>query len=166
MTVETINDLFIHALSDVMSAEKQLSKALPRLARAATNPELQAAFEKHLDETLGQIDRIEKIVESGDIKLMRMKCAAMEGLVDEAREIIDEVRKGPVLDAALIAAAQKVEHYEIASYGTLCALAEHLDYSNAGKLLAQTLEEEKATDKKLTLLAQQKVNVFAEEASS
>lgn len=158
MAVKTLNDLFIHALSDVYSAEKQLTRALPKLARAASNPDLKAAFETHLEETHGQIERIDKAVESAGIKLKRIKCAAMEGLVEEGQEQIEEIEKGPVLDAALIGAAQKVEHYEIATYGTLCALAKKLGYSDAAALLLETLEEEKATDQKLTLLAEQEVS--------
>jgi len=147
-------DLFIHELSGIYSAEKQLSKALPRLTRAATNPDLKLGFETHLEETFGQIERIDQIVESTDVKLKRIKCAAMEGLVEEGKEVIDEVEKGAVRDAALIAGAQKVEHYEIASYGTLAAVAKQLGLTAAVKLLLETLEEEKATDHKLTLLAE------------
>ncbi|MEE7545879.1 ferritin-like domain-containing protein [Xanthomonas sp. Kuri4-1] len=153
MAIKTIEDLFIHELSDIYSAEKQLTKALPRLARASTNPELAAAFETHLEETQGQIERIDQIVEVLGIRLKRIKCAAMEGLVEEGKEVIDEVEKGPVRDAALIGGAQKVEHYEIASYGTIAAIAKQLDYTDALPLLLATLEEEKATDEKLTLLA-------------
>jgi ferritin-like metal-binding protein YciE len=161
MPAKTLNDLFIHALSDVYSAEKQLTKALPQLARASTNPELRQAFEMHLEETNGQIERIDQIVESSGIKLERIKCVAMEGLVEEGREQIAEIEKGPVLDAAIIGAAQKVEHYEIATYGTLAALAKQLGQQDAVKLLLETLEEEKATDKKLTILAEQKVSAEA-----
>lgn len=153
MTRSTFEDLFVHALSDVYSAEKQLTKALPKLARASTNPDLRAAFEQHLEETHGQIHRIDDVVESTGLKLKRMKCAAMEGLVEEGQEVIDEIDRGPVLDAALIGAAQKVEHYEIATYGTLCALAKQLGHKDAAKLLAETLAEEKSTDQKLTVLA-------------
>jgi ferritin-like metal-binding protein YciE len=161
MPAKTLNDLFIHALSDVYSAEKQLTKALPQLARASTNPELRQAFEIHLEETNGQIERIDQIVESSGVKLKRIKCVAMEGLVEEGREQIEEIEKGPVLDAAIIGAAQKVEHYEIATYGTLAALAKQLGQQDAMKLLLETLEEEKATDKKLTILAEQKVSAEA-----
>jgi ferritin-like metal-binding protein YciE len=161
MPDKTLNDLFIHALSDVYSAEKQLTKALPQLARASTNPELRQAFEMHLEETNGQIERIDQIVESSRIKLKRIKCVAMEGLVEEGREQIEEIEKGPVLDAAIIGAAQKVEHYEIATYGTLAALAKQLGQQDAVKSLLETLEEEKATDKKLTILAEQKVSAEA-----
>ena len=145
MATKTLNDLFIHALSDVYSAEKQLTKALPRLARAATSPDLAAAFETHLEETQGQIERIDRVVESAQIKLKRVKCGAMEGLVEEGQEQIEEIEQGPILDAALIAAAQKVEHYEIATYGTL-ATGQKLGYADGMKLLLETLQEEKATD--------------------
>ncbi|MEI2415134.1 ferritin-like domain-containing protein [Orrella sp. JC864] len=154
MAVKTLEDLFIHELSDISSAEKQLAKALPRLARAVENPELRQAFETHLEETQGQIERIDEIVELTGFRLKRIKCAAMEGLVEEGKEVIEEVEKGPVRDAALIGGAQKVEHYEIASYGTLCALAKQLGLNDVIKLLQATLEEEKATDQKLTLIAE------------
>ncbi len=153
MPAKTMKDLFIHALSDVYSAEKQLTKGLPKMARAATNPKLVDAFKTHLEETQGQIERIDQVVEATSIKLKRMKCAAMEGLIEESQEVIDEMDKGPVLDAALIGAAQKVEHYEIATYGTLAAMAKRLGFDDAAKLLIATLDEEKATDEKLTLLA-------------
>jgi ferritin-like metal-binding protein YciE len=153
MSVKTLDDLFLHELSDIYSAEKQLSKALPRLARAATNPELAAAFTTHLEETYGQIGRIDKIVDIAGLKLKRIKCAAMEGLVEEGKEVIEEVEAGPVRDAALIGGAQKVEHYEIASYGTLASLAKELGMTEAVTLLVETLNEEKATDEKLSMIA-------------
>lgn len=152
MTVKTIEDLFIHELSDIYSAEKQLTKALPRLARASSSPDLAAAFESHLEETQGQVERIDQIVDILGIKLKRMKCAAMEGLVEEGKEVIEEIEKGPLRDVALIGGGNKVEHYEIASYGTLAALAKQLGYTEAVPLLLETLEEEKAADEKLTLL--------------
>lgn len=158
----TIEDLFIHELSDIYSAEKQLTKALPKLARAATNPELQQIFTSHLEETNGQIVRIDEAVAATGIKLKRIKCAAMEGLIEEGSEVIDEIEKGPVLDVALIAAAQKVEHYEISGYGTLCAMAKQLGYSEVEKLMAETLVEEKGADLKLNKLALQKVNLAAQ----
>lgn len=164
MTIKTIEQLFTHELSDIYSAEKQLTKALPRLARAAASPELSEAFTAHLEETNGQIERIDQVVELVGLKLKRMKCAAMEGLVEEGKEIIEEIPKGPLRDAALIAGAQKVEHYEIASYGTLAALAKQLGYGEALPLLLETLEEEKATDQKLTMLAEQGGNQRAADA--
>lgn len=165
MTVKTLKDLFIHDLSDVYSAEKQLSRALPKMARAAQNAELAAAFETHLEETRGQIDRIDRIVELCDIRLKRIKCSAMEGLVEEAQDAISEGEKSAVRDAALIGCAQKVEHYEIASYGTLATFAKHLGFAEAAKLLKETLEEEKATDKKLSVFAESAINVEAEAAA-
>ncbi|WP_411705759.1 ferritin-like domain-containing protein [Edaphovirga cremea] len=160
MTIKTLKDLFIHDLSDVYSAEKQMAKALPKMARAAEDPKLVEAFKLHLEETQGQIERLDKIIESTpDLRLKRMKCMAMEGLVEEGQEIIDSVEKGPVRDSGLIGAAQKVEHYEIASYGTLCALAEKLGYTEAKKLLGETLQEEKSTDEKLTLIASQQASL-------
>ena len=157
MTTKTLKDLFIHSLSDIYSAEKQMTKSLPKMARASTSPDLQAAFESHLEETQGQIQRIDQIVEATGLRLKRIKCVAMEGLVEEGQEQIDEIEKGPVLDTALIAAAQKVEHYEIAAYGSLIALAKQLGETAAVKLLSETLQEEKNTDEKLSLLAEEKV---------
>lgn len=156
---KTIEDLFIHELSDVYSAEKQITKALPRLARAATNPLLVDAFTSHLAETQGQIERIDQLVESAGLKLKRMKCVAMEGLVEESKELLDEIEKGAVLDAALIGACQKVEH--IASYGTLIAMAKHLGMKEAVSLLGDTLAEEKAADEKLSAIAEEGGNQAA-----
>lgn len=158
MAVKNMEELFIHELSDIYSAEKQLTKALPKMARACSDQRLANAFETHLEETNGQVERIDQIVERLGIRLKRVKCAAMEGLVEEGKEIIDSVEKGPVRDAALIGGAQKVEHYEIASYGTLSALAKQLGYKDALPLLQATLKEEKATDEKLTMLAEQDAN--------
>jgi len=154
MSIKTAEDLFVHELSDLYSAEKQLTKALPRLARASSNPALAEAFTAHLEETQGQIERIDQLVELLGIRLKRIKCAAMEGLVEEGKEVIDSIEEGPVRDAALIGGAQKVEHYEIASYGTLAALAKNLGYKDAIPLILETLKEEKSTDEKLTLLAE------------
>jgi ferritin-like metal-binding protein YciE len=165
MTIKTMQDFFIHELSDIYSAEKQLAKALPRLARASENQDLSKAFDKHLEETRGQIERIDQIVDRLDIRLKRIKCQGMEGLVDEAREIIETVPQGALRDAALIAGAQKAEHYEIASYGTLCALAKQMGHQDAAQLLDQTLQEEKATDKKLTELAEAGANQQAAQTS-
>ncbi|MFK5733036.1 ferritin-like domain-containing protein [Pseudomonas urmiensis] len=158
---KTVEDLFIHELSDVYSAEKQITKALPRLARAATNPLLADAFTSHLAETQGQIERIDQLVESAGLNLKRMKCVAMEGLVEESKELLDEIEKGAVLDAALIGACQKVEHYEIASYGTLIAMAKHLGMEEAVSLLGDTLAEEKAADDKLSAIAEEGGNQAA-----
>ena len=158
MTVKTIEELFIHELSDIYSAEKQLTRALPRLARAADNPALADGFQLHLEETQGQIERIDKIVELLDIRLKRIKCAAMEGLVEEGKDVIDSIEAGPLRDAALIGGAQKVEHYEIAAYGSLRNFAHLLNREDDVSLLEQTLEEEKSADRRLTELADQVVN--------
>lgn len=159
MKIQTIEDIFIHLLSDTYSAEKQLTRALAKLSRASACEELQTAFSAHLEETQGHIERIDKLLEQNDqIRLKRMKCVAMEGLIEEANEVIEATEKNEIRDAALIAAAQKVEHYEIAAYGTLCTLAEQLGYKAAVKLLAETLEEEKDADMKLTDIAVGHVN--------
>lgn len=157
MAIKTLEDLFIHDLSDIYSAEKQITRALPKMARAATDEKLIAAFQQHLEETHGQIERLDRLVEKTEgVRIKRMKCHALEGLVEEAQEIIESVEAGPVRDAGLIGAAQKVEHYEIAAYGTLHALAIQLGYKEAAQLLAETLQEEKDTDKKLTTIADKK----------
>lgn len=163
MAIRTMEDMFIHELSDIYSAEKQLTKALPKMARASSSPELADAFTVHLEETQGQIERIDQVVETLGIRLKRIKCAAMEGLVEEGKDVIDSIVQGPVRDAALIAAAQKIEHYEIASYGTLAAVAKQLGYKAAVRLLIETLDEERATDEKLTLLAEGGTNAQAAE---
>ena len=159
MNMKAIDDVFIHLLSDTYSAEKQLTRALKKLAREASSEKLSAAFAQHLEETQGQIERLDQLVErESSVKIKRMKCIAMEGLIEEANEVIESTEKNTIRDAALIAAAQKVEHYEIASYGTLVTLAEQLGLKHAVKLLSATLEEEKATDIKLTDLAVSNIN--------
>ncbi|BEV12998.1 ferritin-like domain-containing protein (plasmid) [Asticcacaulis sp. DW145] len=159
--ITTIEEAFAHELSDIYSAEKQLTKALPKLARACTHPLLAEGFVIHLEETRGQIDRIDQIVEVLGLKLKRVKCLAMEGLLAEGAETIDEIEKGPVRDVMLLVGAQKVEHYEIATYGSLVALADQLGYPDASQLLAETLAEEKATDEKLSSLAASEINQAA-----
>lgn len=164
--IKTLEDAFIHELSDIYSAEKQLTKALPKLARAATHPQLAEGFTQHLEETQGQIERIDQIVEAQGLKLKRVKCLAMEGLVAEGGETIEEIEKGPVRDVMLIVGAQKVEHYEIAAYGSLITLADQLGYADASRLLKETLQEEKATDEKLNGLATSEINRQALEAAA
>ncbi|WP_182058583.1 ferritin-like domain-containing protein [Pantoea sp. ME81] len=155
MKVKTLLDLFIHDLSDVYSAEKQITRALPKMIRAASEPKLKEAFQHHLEETQGQIERLDQLVESHEeVRIVRMKCHALEGLVEEAQELIEATEAGPVRDAGLIGAAQKVEHYEIATYGTLIALAIKLQLGEASTLLKETLDEEKNTDQKLTSIAE------------
>ena len=155
MKVKTLLDLFIHDLSDVYSAEKQITRALPKMIRAASEPKLKEAFQHHLEETQGQIERLDQLVEAHEeVRIVRMKCHALEGLVEEAQELIEATEAGPVRDAGLIGAAQKVEHYEIATYGTLIALAIKLQLGEATTLLKETLDEEKNTDQKLTSIAE------------
>jgi ferritin-like metal-binding protein YciE len=154
MPVKNLSDFFVHALSDTYSAEKQMTRSLPKLARAATDEGLASAFETHLDETRGQVERIEQIAELLQVKLKRIKCEGMAGLVEEGDSLIDQIAKGPVLDAALIGAARKVEHYEIAGYHSLCTLAKQLGHTDAIALLEASLAEETATDSKLGALAE------------
>jgi len=162
MPAESLHDAFEEELKDVLSAEKQLVKALPKMAKAASNEDLRAGFEEHLEQTKGHVERLEKIFELLDKAPRAKKCKAMEGLIEEGSEIMEEDADPDVLDAMLIAAAQKVEHYEIATYGTLVAWARRLDMSDAADLLQQTLDEEKDTDVKLTELAESSVNASAE----
>lgn len=163
-SVNTIEDLFLHNLKDVYNAEKQLLKALPKMAKGATSRKLKAAFESHLKETEGQVQRLEKVFQALGTAARGIKCAAMEGLVEEGREVLQGDFTESVKDAALIAAANKVEHYEIASYGTLVSFARLLGHSAVEKLLTATLEEEKKADLKLTALAESEINVLAETA--
>jgi ferritin-like metal-binding protein YciE len=160
-----MKELLIEELRDIYNAEKQLTKALPKMARAAKNEALKSAFQDHLQETQGQIERLEQVFEKLDTRARGKLCHAMEGLVEEAKDIMEEGLSPELLDAALIAAAQKVEHYEIASYGTVHAYAEALGESEVAKLLKQTLEEEKATDEKLNKLAIGDVNKKAMQAA-
>jgi ferritin-like metal-binding protein YciE len=160
MQHEALRDLYIEELRDIYSAETQLVKALPKMARAATSDELRSGFEEHLEQTRGHVSRLEQIFEDLDEKPSGKKCAGMEGLVKEGGEMIKNEFEGEVKDAGLIGAAQRVEHYEIAAYGTVRAFAELLGDRNAVDLLSQTLEEEKEADKKLTQLASE-INVEA-----
>ena len=162
MTMQSLNDLFVHTLSDVYSAEVQLTKALPKMAEAATETKLAEGFRQHLEETKGHIERLDQVIRAlDDVEMENVTCVAMEGLIKEGEEIIQEVEEGPVRDAGLIVAAQKVEHYEISSYGSLMALAKNLGYDNVVSILKNTTDEEKATDEKLTMLAEQQVNQHA-----
>ncbi|MCC6494233.1 MAG: ferritin-like domain-containing protein [Pirellulales bacterium] len=161
MSMSNLEDLFLHELKDTLDAEKQILKALPKMAKAADSQELRAAFEEHHAVTEQQVERLETIFESLGKAARGKHCPGMEGIISEGQEIIKELEKGPVLDAALIAAAQKVEHYEICSYGTLATYAEVLGYAEAKDLLGQTLGEEKETDENLTTLASE-LNLAAE----
>ncbi len=156
-----LEELLVDELKDLYSAEKQIVAALPKMAKAASSPDLRRAFERHLDETRRQVERLEQIGEDLDVRLTGKKCKGMEGLIDEGKELMEEDLDENALDAGLIGAAQKVEHYEIASYGTARTHATLLGYKKAAKLLQQTLDEEGATDKKLTALADSLVNVEA-----
>lgn len=160
-SAKTLQDLFIHNLKDVYNAEKQLLKALPKMAKGATSDNLRTAIEEHRQETEGQIERLEQIFEILEVAPRGIKCAAMEGLIEEGQEALEDNFAPTVMDAAIIAAANKVEHYEIAAYGTLISLARLLDQDNIARLLHATLEEEKAADSKLTELAESEINVEA-----
>jgi ferritin-like metal-binding protein YciE len=160
MAEKDLNDLFLDTLKDIYYAEKQILKALPKMARAA-NSELRAAFEKHHGETEGQVERLEQIFELLGKAARSKKCDAIEGIIDEGKEIMEEYAGTPALDAGLLAAAQAVEHYEISRYGTLKAWATKLNNPQAVKLLDQTLAEEKKTDEALTKLAETTVNYEA-----
>jgi ferritin-like metal-binding protein YciE len=159
-----LEELLIDELKDLYSAENQLVKAMPRMAKAASSPELRRAIERHLEETKRQAERLEQIGQALDIRLTGKKCKGMEGLIEEGKEIIAEDLEAPALDAGIIGAAQKIEHYEIAGYGTARTHAEMLGYTKVAKLLQQTLDEEGATDKKLTQLAENIINVEAASA--
>jgi ferritin-like metal-binding protein YciE len=154
MALKSLADAFHDELRDVLSAEKQLLKALPKMSKAATNPRLIRAFEKHLKETTAQVDRVEKAFGETGKAAKAKKCEAMEGLIAEGASVMEEDASPEVMDALLIACAQKVEHYEIATYGTLCTWAKVLGYSQALKLLKANIAEEEATDQALTDLAQ------------
>lgn len=153
-SVHTLEDLFEAQLHDIYYAEQKLTKALPKMAEKATNAKLEAAFTKHLRETEDQIRKLEQVMKSLDITVKAEKCDAIEGIVKEAEHMMKEAKDPEVLDAALIAAAQKVEHYEIATYGTLCTFAKQLGYTAEGKILHSILEQEKATDEALSGLAE------------
>jgi len=156
-----LNALFLDTLKDIYYAEKQIYKSLPKMAKAANSDKLKAAFEKHHEETEGQIERLEQIFEQLGKAARGKKCDAIEGILDEGKEIMDEYADTPALDAGLLAAAQAVEHYEISRYGTLKAWAAKLNMPQAVKLLDQTLAEEKNTDETLTKIAETAVNYEA-----
>ena len=158
----TLFDLFLDELADILDAERQLTKALPKMAMTAQSPDLTAVFEEHLNETKYQISRLEKVFESLDEPVKGKKCKGMEGLLKEGGEMSKEFAKTPALDATLIAAAQKVEHYEIASYGALVAWAKEMGHEEAASLLNETLSEEKTADEKLTGIAETFANQHAE----
>jgi ferritin-like metal-binding protein YciE len=155
MSVATIEELFVDELKDLYSAEKQITKSLPKLAKAATSPELKDAFESHLQETFGQIERLDKAFEILGKSPRGKTCNGMKGVLEEGAEVLEETEEGPVRDAALISAAQRVEHYEMAGYGCVREYAKLLGQDEIAKLLDETLAEEKAADSKLGKVAKQ-----------
>lgn len=164
MSVESMEDLFLDELKDLYSAEKQITKALPKLVKAASTAELSTAFENHLEETKGHVERLEKIFEMLGTRGTGKTCEGMKGVLEEGSEVIGDAKKGPVRDAGLISAAQRVEHYEMAGYGSVRALAELLGKTEMVNLLEETLSEEKAADEKLTSISKT-VNQAAKNAA-
>ncbi len=160
--MQTLEDMYMDLLKDLYSAEKQLVKALPKMAKNADASDLQDAFQEHLKQTEGHVDRIERIFSDMGGSPRGKKCVGMEGLIEEGSEIMKEDAEPEVRDAGLIAAAQKVEHYEIAGYGTARTWANRLGYQDAAQLLQQTLDEESMANEKLTRIAESHVNVEAQ----
>lgn len=153
-----MKELLVHEIQDIYHAEKQLLQALPKVAKKASSPELKQAMENHLKETQAQVERLEEVFEKLGEKPKTEVCQAMKGLIEEANDLLEQKNEGEVLDAALIGAAQKVEHYEIASYGTIIEWAKNLGENDIGRILGQTLEEEEKTDGLLTQLARRNIN--------
>jgi len=160
-----LDDLFLDTLKDIYYAERKILKALPKMAKAAQSPDLKAAFEKHEDETEGQVERLQKVFEILGKKARGKVCPAIDGIIEEGEEIMDEFKGSPALDAGLVSAAQAVEHYEITRYGTLKRWAEELGMKDAARLLAQTLAEESKTDEALTGIADAVANQKAKKAA-
>lgn len=165
MKLDSLENLFIHELKDLLSAEKQLVKALPKMAKGASSEALRSGFEEHLEQTKGHVERLEKIFGLLGKTARAETCKAMEGLIEEGSDLLKEEGSPSVKDAALIGAAQRVEHYEIAAYGTVRTLAQLLGQDEAAELLQETLDEEKETDEKLTELAMSEINPEAEKAA-
>jgi ferritin-like metal-binding protein YciE len=161
MQLASLDDLFVKELRDIYSAERQLVKTLPKLAKKANSPELADAIQKHLGETEQHVQRLEEVFDMLDVSARGPVCKGMKGLLEEGSDLLEEAEDADVLDAGMIAAAQRVEHYEIAAYGTLREYANVLGRREIASLLEQTLEEEKAADQKLTKLAEQGVNAMA-----
>ncbi len=159
--IKTMNDLFVHQLQDIYYAEQQLVKALPKMAEKATDKQLKQGFLTHLDETKTHVQRLEQVFQMHGAEVQGVDCPAIDGIIEEANEVAGEVANKNVLDAALINAAQAAEHYEIVRYGSLVAWAKQLGRNDCASVLQKTLDEEKATDKKLTSLAEGKVNLRA-----
>lgn len=165
MAAKTLDDLFYETLKDIYYAERKISKTLPKMASGAQNEQLKKAFLEHKEETDGQIERLQQVFELIGKRARGKTCDAIEGIISEGEEILEEFKGTPALDAGLLAAAQAVEHYEIARYGTLKAWAEQLGLTEAAKLLGETLKEESATDAKLSKLAQSTLNSAAKKAA-
>ena len=163
--LNSLDDLLVHELQDIYHAEGQILKALPKMTKAATNQDLKAAFEEHRVQTEGQDKRLEQVFKLLGHPVKGKKCEGMAGLIEEGKKVMEEDADPAVLDAALIAAAQKVEHYEIAAYGCLCTYAEMLGFDEAHELLGKNLDEEESTDEKLTALAETVINLEAEEGT-
>jgi len=162
----SLDDLLVHELQDIYHAEGQILKALPKMTKAASNTDLKDAFEEHRVQTEGQVERLEQVFELLGLSVKGRKCEGMAGLIEEGKKVIEQDAEPAVKDAALIAAAQKVEHYEIAAYGCVCTYAEMLGYEQVHELLGRNLDEEETTDQRLTALAESVINPEAEEASS
>lgn len=156
--IKTLDDLFVHTLQDIYYAESQIAKSLPKMIGKATDPQLKQAFETHLEETKNQIKRLEQVFQMHGQEVKGVTCAAMDGILEEATETMSDVDDKDVLDAAMLASAQAVEHYEITRYGTLIAFAKQLGRQDCASVLQQTLNEEKAADQKLTAVAESRVN--------
>ncbi|HSU69721.1 MAG TPA: ferritin-like domain-containing protein [Tepidisphaeraceae bacterium] len=163
MQMQDLQDLYVEELRDIYNAEKQLVRALPKMAKKATHDELKDAFTMHLEQTKGHVERLEQIFEKLGKRAGGKTCKAMQGIVEEGKEMMEEDAEPEVMDAGLIAAAQRVEHYEIAAYGTVRTYARLLGDDQAAKLLQTTLDEEGETDKKLTKLAESSINIEAAE---
>ncbi len=159
--IKTLDDLFVHTLQDIYYAENQIVKNLPTMIEKASSPELKAAFQQHLTETQGQVKRLEQVFQMHGQPVKAVDCAAMDGILSEAKEIMGDCDDGGVRDAAMLSAAQAVEHYEMTRYGSLIAYAKELGRNDCASVLQQTLDEEKATDKKLTQIAESRVNKMA-----
>jgi ferritin-like metal-binding protein YciE len=159
--IKKMDDLFVHTLRDIYYAEQQIVKALPDMIKKATDEDLKQGFETHLGETKKHVKRLEQVFEMHGVEIKGVDCPAIDGIIEEANEVIGEVDDKSVMDAALIAAAQAVEHYEMTRYGTLIAWAKRLGRNDCASLLEQTLQEEKAADNKLTAIAERQVNLKA-----
>jgi ferritin-like metal-binding protein YciE len=159
--IKTLDDLFVHTLGDAYYAEQKITKALPKMIEKVTDPQLKQSFQTHLGQTKNHIDRLEQVFEMHGAPVKAVTCPAIDGIIEEANEVMSEASDTEVLDAAALAAAQTVEHYEITRYGTLIAWARQLGRQDCASVLTQTLDEEKATDQKLTVIAESRINRIA-----